>query len=269
MKVLDFGLAKLIEPASGEGDATRTAATETRDGGDPGHRGLHGARAGRGQAESTSGPTSSASAWCSTRCWPGSSRSGATRCRGRSPPSCATSRRRLTPRAFRLRSARSSSARSRRTRRRGMHPAGNWRPRSRPIRVRWRARRTPNTRWLVAGAAAAVVVAAGLGGWHLYKTEPGRLGAPPGPAGDRPAAGGRQGTGGVRSGTEGRGAHPGRPRISADLGGSGARAAGEDRSGGGRDTTSANWAPMRSPGATWEPHRSRCRCRVATSCGRR
>ena len=32
VKVLDFGLAKLIEPVSGEGAATRTAATQTREG---------------------------------------------------------------------------------------------------------------------------------------------------------------------------------------------------------------------------------------------
>ena len=44
VKVLDFGLAKLIEPVSGEGAATRTVAKPAR--GDPGHRVLHGSRAG-------------------------------------------------------------------------------------------------------------------------------------------------------------------------------------------------------------------------------
>ena len=69
---------------------------------------------------------------------------------------------------------------------------------------------------------------------EALQTEPGRLGSSRGPAGNRAAAGGRQGTCGVRSCTAGRGAHPGRPRLSAGLGGSRPKAAGTDRSRGGR-----------------------------------
>ena len=90
-----------------------------------------------------------------------------------------------------------------------------------------------NRRWLAAGAAAA-----GCGcrpRWmEPLQTEPGRLGSSRGPAGNRAAAGGRQGTCGVRPCTAGRGAHPGRPQLSAGLGGSRPQAAGTDRSRGGR-----------------------------------
>ena len=86
---------------------------------------------------------------------------------GRSPPSCVMSLRRSMPRAFRPLSARLSSARSRRTRRPGTHPAAELASALASVRVRWRLG-APNRRWLAAGAAA-VVVAAVLGGWKLYK----------------------------------------------------------------------------------------------------
>ena len=80
-KVLDFGLAKAMDPATRRrlrgrsraladdhelADPHGGARHATR--GHPRHGGLHGARAGARRARSTSGPTSGRSASCSTRC---------------------------------------------------------------------------------------------------------------------------------------------------------------------------------------------------------
>ncbi len=81
VKVLDFGLAKAIELAEPRGSApTSSDDYDTRDDGarhDSRHRGVHVARAGEGQASSTSAPTSGRSAACSTRCSPARKRSPA------------------------------------------------------------------------------------------------------------------------------------------------------------------------------------------------
>ena len=90
-----------------------------------------------------------------------------------------------------------------------------------------------NRRWLAVGAAA--VGAGGHPRWtEPLQTEPGRLGSSRGTAANRAAAGGRQGTCRVRPRTAGRGAHPGDPELSAGLGGSRPQAAGTDRAGGRR-----------------------------------
>ena len=125
-----------------------------------------------------------------------------------------------------------------------------------------------NRRWLVAGAAA-VVVAAGGRRMEPLQTKPGRLGSWRGPAGNIAAAGGRQGTCGVRPCTAGCGAHPGRPRTFSRLGRKQAPSRWCRRIQRGPRSTSASWGMGRSPGATWAPRRSRmCPCRVATSCGK-
>ena len=69
VKILDFGLAKLIEPRPGDPAAeTRTRDAPDRAGHGHGHGRLHVARAGRRPRASTTGPTSSRSASCCTRC---------------------------------------------------------------------------------------------------------------------------------------------------------------------------------------------------------
>ena len=73
VKVLDFGLAKAMEPArivsanvSHVADADRAARRERRH--DSRHRGLHGAGAGARASRSTSARTSGRSASCCTKC---------------------------------------------------------------------------------------------------------------------------------------------------------------------------------------------------------
>ena len=87
VKVLDFGLAKALEPGSGIGDSGSPNLRELADHhvagdddarDDPRHRGLHGAGAGARASRSTSAPTSGRSAACSTRCSPAAGPSRAT-----------------------------------------------------------------------------------------------------------------------------------------------------------------------------------------------
>ena len=73
VKVLDFGLAKAMDPAAGvesRGDELAHHHLPRHDAGrdDSRHRRLHGARAGARQPPWTSAPTCGRSAWCSTRC---------------------------------------------------------------------------------------------------------------------------------------------------------------------------------------------------------
>ena len=75
VKVLDFGLAKLVAPeTSGVGAAalaqspTMTTPAATTGGRDSGHRGVHEPGAGEGARRRTSGATCGRSAPCSTRC---------------------------------------------------------------------------------------------------------------------------------------------------------------------------------------------------------
>ena len=73
VKVLDFGLAKALEPRRARRRASPTIAHVDRRGHDaagrdPRHGGLHEPRAGAGASRSTSAPTSGPSAACSSRC---------------------------------------------------------------------------------------------------------------------------------------------------------------------------------------------------------
>ena len=74
VKVLDFGLAKALEP-TGAHVAERVAVADDHDARDddrrrhdPGHGRVHGAGAGEGHARPTSAATSGRSGACSTRC---------------------------------------------------------------------------------------------------------------------------------------------------------------------------------------------------------
>ena len=81
VKVLDFGLAKAAA-AGGERPTTRRRDDRDEHGivrHDRRDRGVHGAGAGARPAGATSAPTSGRSAWCCTRCSPGSRCSAATR----------------------------------------------------------------------------------------------------------------------------------------------------------------------------------------------
>ena len=96
VKVLDFGLAKALEPGSGGDTAaanlansptiTSPAMTDARD--DPRHRRLHGARAGQGQAGRQARRHLGVRRACSTRCSPAAAPSTATTSRRRSPRCC-------------------------------------------------------------------------------------------------------------------------------------------------------------------------------------
>ena len=73
VKVLDFGLAKALEPGGSAIDVSHVAdavnsPAMTQAGRHPRHRRLHEPRAGARQAASTSAPTSGRSAACSTKC---------------------------------------------------------------------------------------------------------------------------------------------------------------------------------------------------------
>ena len=229
VKVLDFGLAKLIEPVSGEGGATRTAATETREGAILGTASYMAPEQAEGKPVDQRADVFSFGVvlyemLSGVQPFRRDSLSGTLAAILRDdPPALDAARipaaiRKVIERALQKNpDARYAS---------GAALVSALAPDSRPV-----AR--------LAHAEHAVAGCGRCGGrrrgcrprWmEALQAEPGRLGPQRGPAGDRPAAGGRQGTGGVRSCAGGRSAHPERPRISADLGGSGPRAAGEDRS---------------------------------------
>ena len=79
VKVLDFGLAKAMEPVgsapSVSHSPTITTPAMTQAGRHSRHGGLHVARTGEGHGRSTSAATSGRSGACSTRCSPASGRS--------------------------------------------------------------------------------------------------------------------------------------------------------------------------------------------------
>ena len=176
VKILDFGLAKLVRPASipaRDGALTVTRRNRGRDG--PGHRRVHVARAGERGARWTSARTSSPSARSSTR-WrragaPSSVRLPRRRCRRSSSPSpsrCTRSRRR--PRRT---SPGSSSAVWRRTPRIATDRPRTWRGISRPCATIPRGARQPGvappgrrrlrlSRTALAATALAVVGLAAL-----------------------------------------------------------------------------------------------------------
>ena len=232
VKVLDFGLAKLIESVSGEGDATQTAAMQTREGTILGTVSYMAPEQAEGRPVDQRADIFSFGALLYEML------SGVQPFRRDSvvgtlaaivrdePPALDAARippavRQVVKRALEKNpDARYAS---------GGELASALASVSRAVSPRG----ATNRRWLIAGAAV-VVVAAALGGWNLYKQTPGRLGSWRGPAGNIAAAGGRQGTCGVRPCKAGRGTHPGRPRLSAGVGGSRPKAAGTDGSSGGR-----------------------------------
>ena len=74
IKLLDFGLAKALEAGVGRSAGRLGHAQRRRDPGRHrhGHRRLHESGAGHRRARWTSAPTSGPSAWCCSRCSPGS-----------------------------------------------------------------------------------------------------------------------------------------------------------------------------------------------------
>ena len=228
VKVLDFGLAKLIEPLSGEDAATQTAAAQTREGAILGTVSYMAPEQAEGKRVDQRADIFSFGALLYEML------SGLQPFRRDSvlgtlaaivrdePPALDAARippavRRLVKRALEKNpEARYASG-------------GELASALASVSHAVAPRRASNRRWLAAGAAA-VVVAAVLGGWNLYKQSRVDWARARGPAGNSAAAGGRQGTCGVRPCPAGRGPHPGRPRLSAGLGRSRPQAAGTNRS---------------------------------------
>jgi formylglycine-generating enzyme required for sulfatase activity/dienelactone hydrolase/predicted Ser/Thr protein kinase len=165
VKVLDFGLAKLAAPPSGEVDPTRTAAAETQDGTILGTVSYMAPEQAEGKrvdqrADIFSFGVVLYEMVAGVQPFRRDSVSGTLAAILRDePPALDAARvpaalRRLIERALeKSPEARYAS---------GSELAAALAPDVGPVRS------TPNMRWLLAGAAAAVVVAAGGGGWHLY-----------------------------------------------------------------------------------------------------
>jgi dienelactone hydrolase/predicted Ser/Thr protein kinase len=165
VKVLDFGLAKLAAPPSGEVDPTRTAAAETQDGTILGTVSYMAPEQAEGKrvdqrADIFSFGVVLYEMVAGVQPFRRDSVSGTLAAILRDePPALDAARvpaalRRLIERALEKRpEARYAS---------GSELAAALAPDVGPVRS------TPNMRWLLAGAAAAVVVAAGVGGWRLY-----------------------------------------------------------------------------------------------------
>ena len=168
VKVLDFGLAKLIAPASGEGDATRTVATETRDGAILGTVSYMAPEQAEGKPVDQRADVFSFGAVlyemvAGVQPFGRDSVSGTLAAILRDEPPALDATR--VPPAIRQVIQRALQKNPEARYASGAELVSALAPDSVPA-----ARRgTPNMRWLVAGAAAAVVVAAGLGGWNLYK----------------------------------------------------------------------------------------------------
>jgi formylglycine-generating enzyme required for sulfatase activity/dienelactone hydrolase len=168
VKVLDFGLAKLIEPLSGEGGATRTAATQTREGAILGTLSYMAPEQAEGKPVDQRADVFSFGVvlyemLSGVQPFRRDSVSGTIAAILRDdPPALDAARipasiRQVIERALQKDpDARYAS---------GAALVFALTPDSRPV-----ARLgTLSMRWLVAGAAVAVVVATGLGGWNLYK----------------------------------------------------------------------------------------------------
>ena len=218
VKVLDFGLAKLIEPVSGEGAATQTAAIQTREGTILGTVSYMAPEQAEGKPVDQRADIFSFGAvlyemLSGVQPFRRDSVVGTLAAIVRDEPPALDAAR--IPPAVRQVVKRALEKNPEARYASGGELVSALAPVSRAVAPRG----APNMRWLVAGAAA--VRRGCRPRWmEPLQTEPGRLGSSRGPAGNRAAAGGRQGTGGVRSCTGGRSAHPGRPRISAGLGGS-------------------------------------------------
>jgi formylglycine-generating enzyme required for sulfatase activity/dienelactone hydrolase len=167
VKVLDFGLAKLVEPTSAKGGATRTAMTQTGEGTILGTVSYMAPEQAEGKSIDQRADVFSFGVvlyemLSGMQPFRRDSALGTLSAILRDePPALDTAR---IPPALRqvVRRALEKNPEARYAS--GAELAAALAPDSRPMA----ARPTPNRRRLVAGAAAAVVVAAGLGGWNLY-----------------------------------------------------------------------------------------------------
>ena len=167
VKMLDFGLAKLIAPVSGEGDEARTAATETRDGAILGTVSYMAPEQAEGKPVDQRADVFSFGAVLyemvsGVQPFRRDSASGTVAAILRDEPPALDAER--VPAAIRQVIERALQKNPEARYASGGELAAALAPES-PVAHRSARKR----RWLVAGAAAAVVVAAGLGGWNLYK----------------------------------------------------------------------------------------------------
>ena len=266
VKVLDFGLAKLIEPLSGEDAATQTAAAQTREGAILGTVSYMAPEQAEGKRVDQRADIFSFGALLYEML------SGLQPFRRDSvlgtlaaivrdePPALDAARippavRRVVKRALEKNpEARYASG-------------GELASALASVSHAVAPRRAPNRRWLAAGAAA-VVVAAVLGGWNLYKQS--RV--------DWARGEGLPEIARLLAEDKGLAAFDLAQQVAAlipddpDFQQAWAEAGPSRwyrRIPRGPRSTSASWGMGRSPGATWAPRRSRmCPCRVATSCGK-
>jgi serine/threonine protein kinase len=165
VKVLDFGLAKLIAPQSGEGDPTRTAATETQDGTILGTVAYMAPEQAEGKrvdqrADIFSFGVVLYEMVTGVQPFRRDSVSGTLAAILRDDPPALDAAR--VPAALRQLIERALEKNPEARHASGAELAAALAPDSVPVRG------VPNMRWLLAGAAAAIVVAAGFAGWHLY-----------------------------------------------------------------------------------------------------
>ena len=168
VKVLDFGLAKLIEPVSGDGATTRTAVLETRVGTVLGTVSYMAPEQAEGKPVDQRADVFSFGAvlyemLTGLQPFRRDSTSGTLAAILRDEPPALDAAR--IPAAIRHVIERALQKNPDARYASGAALVSALAPASRP-RVRLGTR---NVRWLVAGAAAALVVVAGLGGWNLYK----------------------------------------------------------------------------------------------------
>jgi eukaryotic-like serine/threonine-protein kinase len=168
VKVLDFGLAKLIAPASDAGDATRTAATETQDGAILGTVSYMAPEQAEGKpvdqrADVFSFGTVLYEMLTGVQPFRRDSVSGTLAAILRDEPPALDAAR--IARAIRQVIERALEKNPEARYASGGELAAALAPESRPVAPL----STPNRRWLIAGLAAAVVVAAVFAGWTLYK----------------------------------------------------------------------------------------------------
>ena len=168
VKVLDFGLAKLIEPVSGESQATRTAATETQSGAILGTVSYMAPEQAEGKPVDQRADVFSFGAvlyemLTGVQPFRRDSVSGTLAAILRDEPPALDAAR--IPPAIRqvIQRALQKSPEARYAS--GAELVSALAPDSVPVPLRG----TPNTRWLVPSVAAAVVLGVGFGGWHFYK----------------------------------------------------------------------------------------------------
>jgi formylglycine-generating enzyme required for sulfatase activity/dienelactone hydrolase len=167
VKVLDFGLAKLIVPDSGDGDPTMTAVSETQDGTILGTVSYMAPEQAEGKrvdqrADIFSFGVVLYEMLAGVQPFRRDSVSGTLAAILRDEPPALDAAR--VPAAIRQLIERALEKNPEARYASGGELAAALAPESRPV-----APRSAVNRWLLAGAAAAVVVATGVGGWHFYK----------------------------------------------------------------------------------------------------